>query len=409
MNGPLLQRPERHEPEETPGRKECSAGECWPRQPRYRSLDLWRGVACLFVVVCHATKVHRETIDDLGTTGSASGVLSWLLEITRRMEIGVPLFFVISGYCIAATADSTRRRSQTVGSYFVRRFRRIYPPLWICTLCLIAIHFGIDFVLFPGSLSSEPWPQFRPWWFSGQQWLGNLTLTETWLHYLVGGQRLHFPSQAWTLCYEEQFYAVTGLLLFLASRHFFQAATIFTGLTIALMLSCAWVELPVLGFFFDGSWLTFAAGVLVYYQINYAGPKQKLMLLGVLLLATGWSFAEPDRIPGGQPAFCFAMLILALHRWDRQLATTPVLRPLMYCGTLCYSLYLVHVEPVKAISYGLHRFGLRDELSTLLIVVPVCVAVSVGLAWFFHWAVESRFLNEARQDVRWQPKNGERV
>jgi peptidoglycan/LPS O-acetylase OafA/YrhL len=64
----------------------------------------------------------------------------------------------------------------------------------------------------------------RPWWYSGWQWLGNLTLTESWRWHAIGDQRAHFPAQAWTLCYEEQFYAVVGLLLAISRRRFFSGA-----------------------------------------------------------------------------------------------------------------------------------------------------------------------------------------
>jgi hypothetical protein len=49
--------------------------------------------------------------------------------------------------------------------------------------------------------------------------------------------------------------------------------------------------------------------------------------------------------------------------------------------------------PVKAVTTALYRYGATGALSTLLIVIPVSVAVSVGLGWMFHLAVERRFLN----------------
>ena len=40
------------------------------------------------------------------------------------------LFFVISGYCIAAACDASARRRTPLTDYFWRRFRRIFPPFW---------------------------------------------------------------------------------------------------------------------------------------------------------------------------------------------------------------------------------------------------------------------------------------
>src|SRR5258706_14505742 len=99
---------------------------------RFESLDHWRGVACLLVVVYHSTIIY------LSTTSLASPAPGWvggLLEITHHFNVGVALFFVISGYCIAAAADGARRRESGVRPYFLRRFRRIHPPSW----CMVVV------------------------------------------------------------------------------------------------------------------------------------------------------------------------------------------------------------------------------------------------------------------------------
>jgi peptidoglycan/LPS O-acetylase OafA/YrhL len=74
-------------------------------------LDAWRGLAALGVVLYHLGLYHLG----LGMTfdlGHAS----------------VMVFFVISGYCIAASAESCRRNNVGPGGYVWRRVRRIYPP-----------------------------------------------------------------------------------------------------------------------------------------------------------------------------------------------------------------------------------------------------------------------------------------
>src|SRR5437867_496366 len=95
-----------------------------PRRPRYWSLDIWRGFACLAVVVYHSCFYFQAERPDVNHE---------IKEILNRFWAGVPAFFVISGYCIAATADSTRRRG-SASQYFRRRLRRIFPPYWACLL-----------------------------------------------------------------------------------------------------------------------------------------------------------------------------------------------------------------------------------------------------------------------------------
>jgi peptidoglycan/LPS O-acetylase OafA/YrhL len=67
---------------------------------------------------------------------------SLAIRVIRLLWIGVPIFFVISGYCISASIDSLRRKPRAIGSFFARRFHRIYPPLWmvVCELQSRALH-----------------------------------------------------------------------------------------------------------------------------------------------------------------------------------------------------------------------------------------------------------------------------
>src|SRR5436305_8136800 len=71
---------------------------------RFDMIDAWRGLAALAVVVHH---------------------------VTGKIFIGGPaviLFFVISGYCITASAESCLRKGRGFSHFMWRRVRRIYPP-----------------------------------------------------------------------------------------------------------------------------------------------------------------------------------------------------------------------------------------------------------------------------------------
>ena len=237
-----------------------------PRGPRYLTLDLWRGLACLMIVVVHATHNAGEAVGTAGLTGRGA------LAVLSRLSIGVPMFFVISGYCIAATSDSTRRKPSAPARFFRRRVRRIFPPYWAIAFGSVALTTALAAAgrgdLVAGDYGFIPHPSSLTW----SQWLGNLTLTETWRHHLFGGPALKIVGPAWTLCYEEQFYAVCGVLLMLAPRQFFLgiAGVTFLTLIVAPIAIARPDLLPISGFFLDGRWLMFAEGVAVYYILNYA-------------------------------------------------------------------------------------------------------------------------------------------
>src|SRR5580704_14100421 len=86
-------------------------------EARYAMVDAWRGLAALGVV-CYHLGFESGTDFDLG-------------------HACVMVFFVISGYCIAASTESCRRNQVGPGRYMWRRVRRIYPPYFFA-ICFFA-------------------------------------------------------------------------------------------------------------------------------------------------------------------------------------------------------------------------------------------------------------------------------
>jgi peptidoglycan/LPS O-acetylase OafA/YrhL len=331
------------------------------RSPRYYSLDAWRGVACLMIVALHA----------------------WPDPYFAReaLRAGVPMFFVISGYCISATAESTIRKKDGVGRYFLRRFRRIYPPFWIF-LILVSC-----FVLTPvGAVIVDGRAVHDPRELPATAWLGNFTLTETWLSTQLGRDPLFVTGHAWTLCYEEQFYAIVGALLLLCPKRFFMGCLGVTALTLALYPLLPRLGVSIRGSFLDLAWLAFAAGVWVYHHRVHATGIPRMLLWALPVAGAAFAFRHPDRPDWFLvPAFGFALVLAALAPWDELI--TRITRPLRWCGLMCYSLYLVHLPVTFWLVSTLREHG-------PVVTVPACIAASLAIAAAFHFAVERRFLNQ---------------
>ena len=371
-----------------------------PRNPRYYSLDAWRGLACLIVVIFHSNiyAAPPELVEAV-RTGATSSMSDYLLILTTRFWYGVPLFFVISGYCISASVDRHRQRASSVKTYFLRRFRRIFPTLWVFLAVAIPLTALIG-IASPSLMNDESHGFWAPWWFSGWQWFGSLTLTESWRYHMIGGDRGLLFGHLWTLCYEEQFYAVAGLCLFIAPKHFFRSIAGITAIVAALT-----VLLPshpaFRGFFFDGLWLQFAAGVGVYHVLIHGNRKDAVLLVGILLAASLHqlfqmsSFWELDHHlhESNVVAFLFAIVLLGLFRFDVTISKSRFVAPFTSCGLACYSIYLVHAPLVKGLSHALYLLGFTSRLDTLLVTIPSCLIVSVVIGKAFHRGVEQRFLN----------------
>ncbi len=377
------------------------------RSSRYESLDVWRGVACLTVVVFHSVLFVATPDFQLRMRTQGGSALEWLLYATTYLWLGLPLFFVISGYCIAATADSTRRKSGSTAQYFWRRFKRIYPPLWIC----IAI-FAVALALIPDDYRPKGDDAPRPSTLTPINWVGNITLTEEWRPNIVGpekhydGPEKHYLlGHTWTLCYEEQFYAVIGLILLVTRRWFFAMAA---GVTALVYLNTLNLNGPLSvlqyhgpGFFFDGMWLSFAAGVLVYYRLNYASASAGRMLEALLLVALFISWRMNKGILDNEMnlsrfliiSFAFSWLLIRLRGFDAWMTRQRWLTPVRYCGQRCYSLYLVHGALVVVTAWNLVQRGINTPAGVLLIVVPIGLTLTIVTGSLFYRLVERHFLN----------------
>jgi peptidoglycan/LPS O-acetylase OafA/YrhL len=294
--------------------------------PRYESLDAWRGIACLAVIAFHATL-------DVQTTGP--GVAAELVGVLRWGWLGVPMFFVISGYCIAASLDSERRRGRGAAAFLARRFWRIFPPYWLLLLVTAGIVALVDGGLQPGFFSAGDHPIAEPQTLAASQWVGAITLTETWRHHVAGGPTRHLLGHSWSLCYEIRFYALAAALFFVARRRLYLAMGVFT-VAVAVGRHACWHFAPagyLDGFAFDGAWLTFAAGVLIYYQS--VNTSKWAAIATRVLLAAGMAYSMRRPAEPESPllmAFGFALLLSLLRPADGRLAGAAWLRPLSLCG-----------------------------------------------------------------------------
>ena len=364
---------------------------------RYEALDAWRGLCCLLLVIFHTTMQasNRFFVVSEGEVSDASSLGMW---VAARTWIGVPIFFVISGYCIMATLHA-RRKKGGVAEFAKRRFWRIYPPFWAALALSAPIIFWVE-TLWPGLLHDGIFTVPRPWEMSWSQWLGNMTLTESWRHCVFGPEQANLLPNTWSLCYEEQFYFVAALILLLAPRRIFSAAIVVTGVTLGGKVIARVMGWTVEGSIFDGKWLLIAAGILLYYRVHFATRRQTLWIHGLLALGILFELRSPATLLEHGPnndvrrlaAFSFALLASWLYPRDRALASSRFLRPLRALGGISYSVYLCHPLIAKGISMAMFRAGYTDNTVTLLVVTPVCIAASLAAAICFHHVVERYFI-----------------
>lgn len=308
-------------------------------------------------------------------------------KIISHLDIGVILFFVISGYCIAASAETHRGQEKSVKSFLTQRFRRIFPAYWGALLFALAV------ILFDRNFSP----------LNLSQWLGNITLIETWRPLFSQSKEVLLLPSAWSLCFEVQFYVLMALMLAFRANLILWAVAI-SGLTLSTMFL---IGIPsVYRLFLDGHWLFFVAGVLVFYALHFQ-PKKLLWwkagfyFVSLLLMVSGFIYRN-DIIILLAVTTGFGLVLLMTSADDLSLSASWIAKPFMLCGKFSYSLYLVHIPICWILTPRLYALGLTSVCQTMFITMPICIAVSIIVAMGFCKLIEKPFAEPKRK----APKEG---
>lgn len=342
------------------------------RVPPFQLLDAFRGFAAVWVVMLHACQPvilgpYPHLADNPFFRFSLLGAL------------GVTMFFVISGYCIASAAVSVRSKPDPLRGYVRARVRRIYPPYYAASLLMVAASLLATYLQARGviggsSLATLDLPHQGP-----RYWVALLTLMQMPLR--TGMLIVIY----WSLCYEVAFYLVVLLALAAAPRRA-RPGVMLHGLN-ALTLAClAWrAAAPAsCGYPFD-LWPMFGLGVLVFHARLEPGSKAPRVLFAAaaVLAAAGavrdWGVGGVGHPPAGL-GWCFglgfAALLFVLYPRDERLSRLAPLRFLAWVGVFSYSLYLTHIPVLGVLNQVGRRLGVSASWFWVqeLGAVAACIA-----------------------------------
>ena len=373
------------------------------RIPPFKTLDVFRGFAALWVVMFHSC--NRWLPD--GNLAYAH-VPFYALGINGRL--GVTIFFVVSGYCIAAAAYSALVGGKTVWRYGYERIRRIYPPylaaMFLAVFSGLAILYANAHHLIPAVHNLTTFPLEFKYWFA------NVLLLQLELNTAM-------PSTVfWSLCYEVVFYLLIGIFLqgakWVAARHGLRAGTIFLVTCLGVSTIASLGELLLTGkpvFPFD-LWHQFSLGGLLFFLLELKpettrdfGPRFRLIVLAnlvpvVALMLLFAALRQIGPVGLGFPStraytltcLVFAALLAGLRRFDDAVSSHLLLKPLMWVGAFTYSLYLVHSIVLPYVDILSRKAGLVGPWYAVAFWLQVIVATIFGRV--FYLVVERRFISK---------------
>lgn len=362
------------------------------RPARWTALDGVRGIAVVLVMLFHAG------------TSMWSDARGWL---ARGGPLGVHLFFVLSGFLITTVLldEADRRGRIDLRAFAGRRARRLLPALVALLLVLAglaALRPRLEFGLIGSSAIyvltfTVNWQRNHHAFPMLGTWFGPEGLTVEVLH-------------TWSLAIEVHFYIVWSIALWLAVRRRWSLKRIILLTALAVL---AVVVGRIVAYCNGVGWLT------LYFMTWSRLDAPLVGALAALAVRAGWLSRRPARLTAVGTVGIVALLVCAFFtHWSLRalplglytvlglagaatvaavvvvpasgLARTLSWRPLVWLGTVSYSLYVWHYP----IFWTVQRRHLAwpQPLPFVLGVTLALVAAAASYRW-----IEQPFLRRSRR------------
>lgn len=343
---------------------------------RIPELDGLRGIAILLVVSFHY--LNNQLINN---THPLAKVIS---KMTSFGWIGVDLFFVLSGFLIGSVLLKTHQSANYFSTFYIRRLLRIVPNYYLLLVIFLLVvslpYFQSNYFL-TGNNVIPAWSYFamvHNLFMSQMSNLGNDAISVT-----------------WSIGIEEQFYLIFPFLLFWVRKKWLPYL-------LALMI----ISAPLFRLQFD-HWIppyvllycrmdALAFGILAAYYFDNGfifrmSVKYKnilLLTLGLSLVTCLYLFLKYNDLGVFRNTLFsiifFIAIVFALSDRESIFRTFLRNRPLMWIGTISYSLYLFHYF-ILGIFH--HVAGRRDGIGMYNLTDMLVSAGALLFSFFFAWVV----------------------
>ena len=384
-----------------------------PGNPRFPLFDSLRGLAALAIVLTHV---------GLGSGANYNAAYGALLA---RLDIGVTLFFVLSGFLLYRPFVAARledRPALRLRDYARRRVLRIVPAYWLA-LTVLAI-----------------WPGLT---FTGPRWVYYGFLQNYDFLWVLGG-----IGQAWSLAVEASFYVLLpfyALALGALTRRFAPRRTLAVEVTVLGALSVGSLVLrwyihhtshsQVLLFTILCTFFWFALGMgLAVASAAWHGRESRPGVIGLverapslwwaaalgLFAVMSWGYGLPRGLSGTTSgvqylgehltygAVSFLLVLPAV--WGDRLGGLPRrflrLRAMAWLGLISYGLFLWHGRWTQ---YFIEKGagGWLPQIGSGFVVMLACVlACSLATAGASYYLVERPILRYKDGFRRRRPASG---
>ncbi len=315
---------------------------------KIHSVTMLRGIASLAVCLGHF----------LGTLSTES-----VIQFGKFGGYGVPIFFAITGFIIPYSLDQKKYQIKSYFKFLIKRVTRLDPPYLLSILGVFLLSFAAQLSPFSESVPLE------------------IFTKKTMLHlfYLVEIANQNWLNPVfWTLAIEFQFYLLIGLLFPILS----------IKKTVAqILFFLAFCSIPFIlndDRFVTDYFIMFLPGILLFWFYTKQMGKNLFLGLITILLVLGY-------LKGGiQTPICAVISIGFI------LLVKKPIKPLIFLGTISYSLYLIHT-PFG--TDGLINFSQNYVVSEIgrVGLLFLFLPITIFAAWLFYHTIE-------KPSMKWSKK-----
>jgi peptidoglycan/LPS O-acetylase OafA/YrhL len=344
-----------------------------------------RAVAALLVVATHAAY----------TTGKYTHGFVGL--VYSRLEIGVPIFFVLSGYLLFGPwvkAAASGASAPSVKRYAWHRIRRIMPAYLVTVLAAYLIyHFR----------TAGPNP--------GHTWIGflrNITLTQIYTDNYMFGYLHQGLTQMWSLAVEVAFYVALPVLAYLlivslCGRQW-HPRRLLVGLLLLALISPAWLILVHTTDFLPEGARLWLPGYLIWFVAGmaltvlqamgvrcYGFIAVSLAVICFLIVSTPIA-GEPTTSPKATSealvkavfyAVIAALIVAPLALGSRGLYVRMLASPpMVWLGEISYEIFLVHLVLMEIAMVEVLNWPVYTGSTFALFIVTM--ALTIPVSWALH-------------------------
>ncbi|THV63131.1 acyltransferase family protein [Chryseobacterium candidae] len=320
---------------------------------KLNNIQILRGISALLVCCFH----FRDTIN---FPGSAIGDI-----LFKKGSIGVPVFFIISGFIMAFTTQKinfSTNSFQQITLFYKRRVIRIVPLYYLLTLA--AMIPGGSFLLY----------------FYGD---GLYELTHS-LLFLPTRKGFPVLFLGWSLNFEMFFYLIFGLSLFFKEKRYYFIVVFFI-LTTILGYSIHF-DSPYLKMVTNSLNLYFVVGIIFALLLNKHTVSKKWAAIVSVIGITSFILVLLSIIPIGNDwvklaiistfVFSFLTFDYVFHFEGNKF--------LIFLGDISYSLYLSH----PFVEIVLKRFKIEGYLNIPFFLLKIVLVIIV--ASLLYYFIEKR-------------------